>query len=76
MLVYYQNQFCSVNLDANVSAVNLLKSRVVIYLELSGILSPTSLILVFKTVVVTKLLVFEIFFSTSLILVFKASCSH
>ena len=59
------------NLAAGFSAVNLLNSSVVIYLDLSETLFSTSLTFVFKTVVVTKLLVFGVLLSTSLIYVFK-----
>ena len=49
------------NLAAKLSAVKLLNSWVVMYLELSETLFSTSLIFVFKTVAVAKLLVLGIF---------------
>ena len=49
------------NLAAKLSAVKLLNSWVVIYLELSETLFSTSLIFVLKTVAVAKLLVLGTF---------------
>ena len=53
------------------SAVNLLNSWEITYLELSEILFSASLIYVFKPIVATKLLVSGILFSTSVIFVFR-----
>ena len=48
---------------AELSAVNLLNTEVVIYLSWLGVLFSTSLIFVLRTVVVTKLLASDILYS-------------